>query len=184
MVFYRRNLPHWHPEGRAIFLTWRLRDTLPGPILRAMRAFGPRRTGHAFRFADRYLDCANAGPLWLKDSRIAGCVVAALRRGEAELQQYTLHAFVVMANHVHVLLTPNVALRRITNGLKGVTARGANRILRRAGRRFWQGESFDHWVRNEGEFERIRTYIERNPVAAGLVARPQDWPWSSASKRL
>jgi hypothetical protein len=49
---------------------------------------------------------------------------------------------------------------------------------------FWQDESFDHWVRNPAEWEKIRTYIERNPVSAGLVARPEDWPWSSASNPL
>ncbi|MBI1738963.1 MAG: transposase [Acidobacteria bacterium] len=183
MVFYRRNLPHWHPEGRAIFLTWRLHGTLPEDVLRAVRNLGPKRAGHAFRLADRFLDGATSGPLWLKEPQIADCVVAALRRGEAELLQYTLHAFVVMANHVHVLLTPKIELRRVTNGLKGVTAHDANRILRRKAMPFWQVESFDHWVRSNAQFDRIRAYIENNPVHAGLVARPQDWPWSSAYKK-
>jgi hypothetical protein len=49
--------------------------------------------------------------------------------------------------------------------------------------RFWEDESFDHWVRDEAELVRIRTYIERNPVTAGLVERAEDWPWSSAAKR-
>jgi len=85
-----------------------------------------------------------------------------------------------MANHVHALLTPKIEVRRLMNGLKGATARAANAILNRTGKRFWQDESFDHWVRNEAQFVRMKNYIERNPVAAGLVARPEDWPWSSA----
>lgn len=85
-----------------------------------------------------------------------------------------------MANHVHLLLTPKVELRRITRSLKGVTARQANQTLHRAGKPFWQDESFDHWVRNEVEFVQIRRYIEQNPVTAGLVERPEDWRWSSA----
>lgn len=85
-----------------------------------------------------------------------------------------------MPNHVHVLIGPKTSLARITNGIKGVSARDANRILGRQGKRFWQDESFDHWVRSAAEFERIRAYIEHNPVSAGLVARPEDWPWSSA----
>jgi putative DNA methylase len=85
-----------------------------------------------------------------------------------------------MANHVHALLEPKVALARTTNAIKGVTARRANAILGRTGKHFWQDESFDHWVRNEAEFARIRSYIERNPVSAGLVARPEDWLWSTA----
>ena len=55
-------------------------------------------------------------------------------------------------------------------GLKGYTAREANRLLGRTGQPFWQGESYDHWVRDETEFIRIIAYIENNPVKAGLVA--------------
>jgi len=50
-----------------------------------------------------------------------------------------------------------------------------------SGSHFWQDESFDHWIRNPGEWHKIRKYIEQNPVAAGLVDKPEDWPWSSAS---
>ncbi|MFY9727362.1 MAG: hypothetical protein WAJ87_17830 [Bryobacteraceae bacterium] len=38
-----------------------------------------------------------------------------------------------------------------------------------------------YWVRNEKEFNRIAVYIEENPVSAGLVTTPEDWPWSSAT---
>jgi putative DNA methylase len=93
-----------------------------------------------------------------------------------------LHAYVVMRNHVHVLLDPHVPLRRITGGIKGVSARDANGALGRTGKAFWQDESFDHWIRDSAQFERIRTYIEHNPVKAGLAARPEDWRWSSAHK--
>lgn len=87
-----------------------------------------------------------------------------------------------MANHIHVLLVPGIAAARITCGIKGVTSRNANRILARTGQPFWQDESFDHWARDSAEQERIRKYIESNPVKAGLVAKPEDWPWSSAHK--
>jgi putative transposase len=186
VTFYARNLPHWHPEGQALFITWRLYGSLPKEVLHAMESDRTNKkkpsAGKAFRDADRLLDRAQSGPLWLKDPRIARCVVDSLRRGDAELNHYRLHAFVVMANHVHALLTPLVAVRRITNGIKGVTSREGNRILRRTGQPFWQVESYDHWVRNEEEFARIRAYIENNPVAAGLVARAEDWAWSSVRK--
>jgi putative transposase len=64
--------------------------------------------------------------------------------------------------------------------LKGVTAREANRFLGRTGESFWQRESYDHWVRDSGELERIVAYIEDNPVKAGLVVRAEDYRWSSA----
>jgi putative transposase len=180
MTFYRRNLPHWQPEKESVFLTWRLYDSWPRGT--GTPACEPS-AGRQFVQVDRILDAAASGPLWLKDPRIAEDVVAAIHRGAATLKQYKLHAYVVMANHVHMLITPAVALARITKGLKGVTARAANRILARIGKPFWLDESYDHWVRNEKEFDRIVSYIENNPLAAGLVARAEDWPWSSARRQ-
>jgi putative transposase len=68
--------------------------------------------------------------------------------------------------------------------LKGTTARYANRLLGRTGEPFWQKESYDHWVRNQTEFDKIRAYIESNPVHAGLAQTPQDFPWSSAGVEI
>lgn len=88
-----------------------------------------------------------------------------------------------MANHVHVLLTPILALAKVTQGIKGFTAREINRLQNEIGRVFWQDESFDHWARDEEELLRIIHYIENNPVKAGLCKYPKDWPWSSARLR-
>lgn len=86
-----------------------------------------------------------------------------------------------MSNHAHILIWPKTYMSTITKSIKGYTARECNRVLARTGENFWQDESFDHAVRNPEEFWRIKTYIERNPVKAGLVARPEDWAWSSAA---
>ena len=129
---------------------------------------------------DAKLDKAEYGPRWLEEEAVARCVVQAIGRGETALRQYIVHAFVVMPNYVHLLIEPRTSLARITNGLKGVSARDANRILARTGKHFWQDESFDHWVRNPGEFQRIRDYIVQNPVRAGLAQDPLGWEWSSA----
>jgi len=88
-------------------------------------------------------------------------------------------AFVIMPNHVHLLCTPLVSLPELMRRVKGPTAHMANAILARRGEKFWQEEYFDQIVRN-GEFESIRRYIEWNPVKAGLVARPEEFLWSSA----
>ncbi|TAM82002.1 MAG: hypothetical protein EPN47_11270 [Acidobacteria bacterium] len=178
MTFYRRNLPHWHPEGKAIFLTWRLFGSLPKSAQTTGRSAGATKW---FRSFDAELDKGLVGPVWLRDARIARHVELAIHRGE-RLGHYKLHAHVVMPNHVHALLAPLVPLARITKGIKGVSARDANAVLGRPGQPFWQDESFDHWVRDDSEFERIRAYIEWNPVAAGLAARPEEWLWSSAGK--
>lgn len=180
MAYYERNLPHWHPEGKSLFITWRLFGSLPANLARKLSIASTSKSGRRFRIVDEELDRGRCGPLWLKNERVADSVVQAIRRGEAPLAFYELHAFVVMANHVHVLIRPKVTVARITNGLKGVTARDANVILGRIGMRFWQEESFDHWIRNAAEFERVRNYIEGNPVSAGLVGHAEDWRWSSA----
>jgi len=74
-----------------------------------------------------------------------------------------------------------VALPKLTKSLKGITAKRANTMLALTGSPFWQDESYDHLVR-DGEFERIRRYIEWNPVKAGLAANPEAFSWCSAAK--
>jgi REP element-mobilizing transposase RayT len=182
-LYYERNLPHWHPTGRALFVTWRLHGSLPKHVLQALDENKNRKMkeGQRFVLADAELDKASFGPLWLKDPRVAKSAVDTLLRGERELLLFDLHAYVVMANHVHVLLTPKTAVARILRGIKRKTAADANQILGRAGQQFWQEESYDHWCRTEREFARTKRYIELNPVKAGLVERPEEWPWSSAS---
>lgn len=246
--YYRRRLPHWQPAGATIFLTWRLFGSLPQEALDRLAAerrllekqpIRPdetprdralRHSKRLFALTDEML-ARNASELrWLKDERIARLVVDALFHHDGNL--YTLLAFVVMPNHVHVVLTPleeradlpadepmedaapsqvedeeqarkpapqqaevptlqqaevptprYVPLRRITQSLKGYTAREANRLLKRTRQTFWQDESYDHWVRDEAELGRIVTYIEWDPVRSGLVASPEEWRWSSAWER-
>jgi len=129
---------------------------------------------------DRLLDQASTGPLYLARPELADLVVETLLDGQDVHHDYILHAFVVMPNHVHLLVTPKATVPKLMQGLKGRTARRANQILKRTGRAFWQEESYDHWVRDEREFGRIRAYIEENPVRAGWVAVAQDYLWSSA----
>jgi putative transposase len=121
--------------------------------------------------------------MYLRQPEIARIVVDSIRKG-AELGHYELAAYVVMANHVHLLIRPLIAPDRLLKSLKGVTARYANRLLGRTGEPFWQKESYDHWVRNQSEFEKIRAYIENNPVKVGLVRSPEEFPWSSASVEM
>jgi REP-associated tyrosine transposase len=127
------------------------------------------------------LDAGSSGPLWLKDPEIGDCVERTILCG-AGVGHYVLRAYVVMPNHVHVLLEPLVPLHKLMAAVKGVSARDANGKLGRTGKPFWQDESFDHWVRDAGQFARTKTYIENNPVKARLCAKPEDWPWSSAHK--
>ena len=89
----------------------------------------------------------------------------------------SVHTCVVMPNHVHLLLTPAIDLPKIMHSLKRYTARLANRALGIVGQPFWQAESYDHLVKTAEEFRRIKRYIEWNPVKAGLVASPEEFPY-------
>jgi len=115
-IYYHRNLPHWQPEGQPIFLTWRLHGSLPKGFTSHLRKW-ENEPAKQFLAADLKLDAASTGPRWLSDPKIAAPAEHAIRRG-AELGHYVLHAYVVMPNHIHMLLNPLVPLRRITGGIK------------------------------------------------------------------
>jgi putative transposase len=177
MKYHERRLPHWDLVGHPLFVTFRLHGSLP-----ANREFPPAQltSGKAFVALDRILDRATSGPQYLRISEIAELVVRCILDGERRFNRYEVHSFAVMPNHAHVLVTPRVETTRWLGPLKGFTAHEANKILCRSGQPFWQDESYDHLVRSSVEFDRIQSYIENNPVKAGLVAQPENWRWSSA----
>lgn len=137
---------------------------------------------------DAYLDQMTHGPTWLRDPVIAGIVIQEMQRLHGT--HYDIVAFCVMPNHVHLLVDcalyddekrdnkrhPSV-LSHALKLLKGRSARYANQHLERSGS-FWQDESYDHFVRDGGELERIVWYILNNPVKAGLVNAWDEWPYS------
>jgi len=83
-VEYRRNLPHFQPDGAALFITFRLYGTLP---------MSSGRDGRAFVAADRELERAPRGPSWLEQARVAECVTETIRDGEQVRNLYELTAF-------------------------------------------------------------------------------------------
>jgi REP element-mobilizing transposase RayT len=203
--FYRRRLPHWQPAGGVFFITYRLFGSLPAEALariadeRRLLLMEPRRddepprgralrtSARLFRLAEELLEQAPRArhePFALETPEVTEMVCAELLRGDGV--DYRLHRFVVMPNHVHLLLQPlkplEVERLRVTlQRLKGRTSRRANRILGRSGT-FWQDESYDHSVRDLAEYAHLIEYIDFNPVNAGLCATPELWTWGSAGK--
>jgi putative DNA methylase len=173
----RRRLPHFDVIGQPQFITFRLHDSLP-----PNRPFQTANltSGEAFLAMDRLLDQNHIGPTYLRNPAVAEVVRDSFHRGE-ELGHYELHAWVIMPNHIHLLLTPQVSLSKLLGSMKSATAKRANGILNRDRIAFWQDESYDHLVRDRDQFRNIQRYIENNPVTAGLVAVPQDYIWSSAA---
>jgi len=131
------------------------------------------------RNVEAYLD-KGQGACWLRRPDIADLVAGALRYFDT--QRYQLRAWVVMPNHVHVIVwpMPNHTLSGIVQSWKRYPAREANLVLGRAGQTFWQPEPFDRWIRNDTEYERSCRYVVNNPVKAGLCATSAEWRWSSA----
>ena len=198
---YRRNLPHIQPAGATLFVTFRLANSLPVAVLERLRTEfeeaekriaacddWTERTRqeyllHRKHFGrwDACLDRAASGPTWLNDERVAQLVAGAMHYYDSD--RYELDVYCIMPNHVHVVFRPGLdekgesyALSRIMHGIKGFSAGEANRVLGRKGK-FWQGESYDHVVRDGKEWQRIVRYVLLNPVKAGLVEEWQDWPW-------
>jgi putative transposase len=163
-----------------MFVTFRLHGSLP-----ANRRFPNVRltSGQAFVAMDRLLDCARRGPFFLGQPEIASMFIRALFDGQHRFERYEVHAFVVMPNHVHLLVTPLVPARVWLGSLKGFTGHEAIRILGLRNVPFWQDENYDHIVRNDEECARVRRYIEWNPVKAGLAKSPEEFPWSRAPGR-
>jgi REP element-mobilizing transposase RayT len=205
-IHTRGYLPHVKREGARYFVTFRLADSLPTDVLLKIQAQRAERLtrfyaqeeaakqlGAAspksvdleaierdyYRELERYLD-RGCGECWLRQPEIAELVANALRFF-AE-QRYQLNAWVVMPNHIHVVMwpLPNYTLSNILQSWKRFTAREANKLLQRTGQTFWQPESFDHWIRNDEEHARCCSYVMNNPVTARLCQTPEDWRWSSA----
>jgi putative transposase len=141
MPEYRRRLPHLQPEGATLFITWRLHGSVA--VARRPLLKSDPTPGHRFVAQDRELDRALTGPKWLRDPQIADFVAYTIKAGESERGFYTLHAWVITPNHVHILITPNVPVSVPTRWLKGSTARKANQMIGRTGQPFWLDESLD-----------------------------------------
>jgi REP element-mobilizing transposase RayT len=120
---------------------------------------------------------ARAGSCVLRRPDVARIVQDALRHFEGA--RYHLLAWTIMPNHVHVVFTPlgAWACHAILHSWKSFTSQQIGKLLGRRGT-LWARESFDHVVRSPRDLERFVTYIEQNPVAAGLCADPADWRFS------
>ena len=182
IAIHNRNLPHWQQEGRTYFVTFRLADSLPQQKLQQWEAerevwlrqhphphTDEQQRGFHERFSDRvqqWLD-AGYGECWLRRPDVSAVVEEALKHLAGE--RYELGAYVIMPNHVHVLVTPlgDHALSDTLHSWKSYTANRINSILGRSGA-VWQQEYFDHIVRNELSLEQFAAYIRQNPAQAGV----------------
>lgn len=174
---HRVNLPHWQQGESWIFVTWRLADSLPQPIvekLSAQRALWEknhpqpwneellREYNRKFTLGfEKLLDDAH-GECILAQENLRELVTGALLHFDGE--RYKLDTFVIMPNHVHVLFRPLVEhrLEDILQTWKRYSAREINKRREKEGS-IWQREYWDRLIRTEKQFEWTRNYIVANP---------------------
>jgi REP element-mobilizing transposase RayT len=200
----RGYLPHFDQPGAVQSITFRLADALPAHLGSEWTACVVDRNTLARRERVETALDQGYGACVLRDPRVARLVGAALLHFDGV--RYHLREWVVMPNHVHVLietlgaqasslhspegsfaaaarmtaLPGECSLASITHSWKSFTANRINRILHRTGR-LWQPEYFDRAIRDEEHLRVAREYIQNNPVKAGLVERVEDWPYGSAA---
>ena len=196
-----RNLPHWQVSGCTYFITFRLADSIPkSAILKwrreqqnFLRHFDvkapdelPARHQEQYRslFGKPFhqtLDQCH-GSCSLREPENSKIVADALQFFNDE--RYHLGDYVVMPNHVHLLVEPLEDLEKLLHSWKSFTAKAINRLLDQTGQ-FWQEESYDHLVRTSHDLERIINYIAGNPAKANLspqACRSNQATWTLGTK--
>jgi putative transposase len=201
---YIRNLPHWRQPGATYFVTFRLADAIPEAVRRELEfkqtlwlvkrgikaetdlKLAYERLSKEDRFLFRkYLNRIREdvhdlghGECWLnRENVINECRKQLLRSDESG---YHLGDFILMPNHVHILITPaENELEKCMRGIKGASSRFCNLAAKRKGT-FWQADSYDHIVRNLEQLAAYREYIRDNPIKARISVSEQayyraDW---------
>lgn len=182
----RNRLPHWEAGEVPQHITFRLADSLPPGFRKTLQAeLASLPASDAARERRRTIEAAldkHGGACHLRDPHIGRCVDETLRHFDRV--KYALHAWVVMPNHVHALVTPGpgITLSSILHSWKSFTAKVALEHLG-GGRVFWAEEYYDRAIRDDRHFQATVHYIEQNPVAAGLCDAANAWPLNSASAR-
>ena len=205
----RGYLPHFDGREATQHVTFHLADSLPKQVVerldREIRQLPPEQQDAERRNRiEAWID-AGHGCCALRDHSIPEMVQNALLFFDG--QRYRLLAWVVMPNHVHVLFQPlaDWTIAQIVGSWKSFTGRRINAFPgnarlqpgsgqdlpparlepgapgeRQAEHRVWHRECWDRYIRDEGHFRQVVDYIHGNPVKAGLVARAEEWRWSSA----
>ena len=96
---------------------------------------------------------------------------------------YLLHAYVLMPDHIHLLLTPTDSLEKAVQQIKGGFSYRVKKGLNWKGE-VWQKGFSDHRIRDIQDWERHVNYIRLNPVKAGLCSEPNAYPYGFCTGRL
>ena len=178
----RDYLPHYFEPDLTQMLTIRIYDSLPKNVTLELQGNAKENDKVQIRKYEKLLD-AGYGSCFFAKREIAQLIKESLYYYDK--RRYLLDAWVVMPNHLHVMLTPinGFSLTVIMFGLKSYTAKAANKLMNREGA-FWYPDYFDRYIRDQDHYLKAMNYIAMNPVKAGLCENPEDWEFSSFYKHL
>jgi REP element-mobilizing transposase RayT len=195
IAFWVGRLPHWEVEDGKYFVTIHVAGAIPEIGRERLRLLSDE-AGNAlakspsiylalqraiFREMEKWLDRAQWNPK-LQNPLIANMLIESIEH-RCRQNIWQIDEFVIMPTHVHLFGRFSEGdFKKILEDFKRWTGRQAAAITGEEPQRFWQREWFDHWSRSEQEDEKIVHYIRNNPVKAGLVSAPSQWPFSSLSR--
>jgi putative transposase len=181
----RGYLPHLDAANEIQSITFRLADALPKSLVNSWK--DELATESVLKETQKKIlqqriakfEDAGHGACLLREPLCATIVQGALLYFHPE--RYRLLEWCIMPNHVHVLLHFPLGTRlgKAVGSWKDFTCTRINEALDRKGQ-LWAKDYHDRYIRNEEHLYNARSYIRNNPVKAGLCAKPEDWPWSSA----
>jgi len=196
--FKSRNLPHMFHHAKPVFITYRLKFTLPQ---KDMAKYQQRlkdwyaelenlpdseranllkdKDQRFFDWYDQLLGLSPDAPRFLHQDGIRKIIQESFHHFDG--LRYTLLCYCIMPNHVHVLINPLVqedgdifSVSRIVYTWKTYTAKAINKVLGKKGN-LWQKEIYDSLVNDKEGLAKVIGYIVNNPVEANLVEDWQDW---------
>ena len=179
---YRGYIPH--RENKSLqFITYRLYDSVPAHVIKQWKEeLGITETtdsndpkAQKLRNNIAKYEDAGYGQCFMKNDEVAQIIQDNLLHFNGE--RYWLHNWCIMPNHVHLLIEVKEGwtLSTIMHGWRSYTAKAANKALGRTGQ-FWKEEYFDRFIRDEEHYWNVMSYIDNNPINAGL----EDWKWCRA----
>ncbi len=151
-------MPHWYQEGTIQFVTFRLADSLPKTFEhRDVRRYGDKKCTPDDNWMDK-----GVGSCLLKNREVRKILIDVIQHRNGVM--YDLLAYVIMPNHVHLLILPleDYRLNTIMGYIKRSSARMINKFLSKSGA-LWQQESFDRILRGKQDLLDYIEYIRQNP---------------------
>ena len=186
-IVHGRHLPSWEAAGAIYHIALHLADSVPQTQLDVWRAERERLTVRARedqrplsaeesgelkaayeKHVERYL-AAGYGECLLRNAEAAQALASVLDRFDGE--QYVLHEWCIMPNHVHIIVggfPPEIQMRNVLATWKRVSGHAINRMIGRSGE-VWHKDGYTRIIRDRAEYGHQMSYVWNNPELAGLA---------------